>query len=106
MIKYPACVLRPARLVTQMTDLVPRLARTGVSGNDPVPPTRSHDANVLECTSHDRFWHIEPAFLALRSIRDILFPMLSYPTATSADSIERAVTLAAGLGAHIVGVIT
>jgi hypothetical protein len=30
--------------------------------------------------------------------------MLSYPTATSADSIERAVTLAAGLGAHIVGV--
>jgi hypothetical protein len=24
MIKYPACVLRPARLVTQMTDLVVR----------------------------------------------------------------------------------
>ena len=38
------------------------------------------------------------------TIRDILFPMLSYPTATAADSIERAVTLAAGLGAHIVGV--
>ena len=30
--------------------------------------------------------------------------MISYPTATAADSIERAVTLAAGLGAHIVGV--
>ena len=38
------------------------------------------------------------------TIRDILFPMLSYPTATAADSIERAVTLATGLGAHIVGV--
>ena len=38
------------------------------------------------------------------TIRDILFPMISYPTATAADSIERAVTLAAGLGAHIVGV--
>ena len=37
------------------------------------------------------------------TIRDILFPMLSYPTATAADSIERAVTLATGLGAHIVG---
>jgi nucleotide-binding universal stress UspA family protein len=35
--------------------------------------------------------------------RDILFPMLSYPAATAADSIERAVTLAAGLGAHISG---
>jgi len=38
------------------------------------------------------------------TIRDILFPMISYPTATAADSIERAVTLAARLGAHIVGV--
>jgi nucleotide-binding universal stress UspA family protein len=38
------------------------------------------------------------------TIRDILFPMLSYPTATAADSIERAVTLANGLGAHIMGV--
>jgi nucleotide-binding universal stress UspA family protein len=37
-------------------------------------------------------------------IRDILFPMLSYPVATAADSIDRAVTLAAGLGAHISGV--
>jgi nucleotide-binding universal stress UspA family protein len=36
-------------------------------------------------------------------IRDILFPMLSYPTATAADSVERAVTLAAGLGAHVLG---
>lgn len=36
-------------------------------------------------------------------IRDILFPMLSYPTATAADSVERAVTLATGLGAHILG---
>jgi nucleotide-binding universal stress UspA family protein len=36
--------------------------------------------------------------------RDILFPMLSYPAATATDSIERAVTLAAGLGAHISGV--
>ena len=38
------------------------------------------------------------------TIRDILFPMLSYPTATAVDSIERAVTLTAGLGAPIVGV--
>jgi len=38
------------------------------------------------------------------TIRDILFPMLSYPTATAADSIERAVTWATGLGAHIMGV--
>jgi nucleotide-binding universal stress UspA family protein len=37
-------------------------------------------------------------------VRDILFPMLSYPAATATDSIERAVTLAAGLGAHISGV--
>ncbi|MGA7489357.1 MAG: universal stress protein [Xanthobacteraceae bacterium] len=36
-------------------------------------------------------------------IRDILFPMLSYPTATAADSVERAVALAAGLGAHVLG---
>jgi nucleotide-binding universal stress UspA family protein len=36
-------------------------------------------------------------------IRDILFPMLSYPTATAVDSVERAATLAAGLGAHILG---
>ena len=38
------------------------------------------------------------------TIRDILFPMITYPTATAADSIEKAVTLAARLGAHIVGV--
>jgi nucleotide-binding universal stress UspA family protein len=38
------------------------------------------------------------------TIRDILFPMLSYPTATAVDSIERAVTWATGLGAHIMGV--
>ena len=38
------------------------------------------------------------------TVRDILFPMLSYPTATTADSIERAVTWATGLGAHIMGV--
>jgi len=38
------------------------------------------------------------------TVRDILFPMLSYPTATAADSIERAVTWATGLGAHIMGV--
>lgn len=37
--------------------------------------------------------------------RDILFPMLSYPTATASDSIERAVALAAGLGAHIAGLV-
>jgi nucleotide-binding universal stress UspA family protein len=36
-------------------------------------------------------------------IRDILFPMLSYPVMTAAASIERAVTLASGLGAHISG---
>src|SRR6266576_3620676 len=35
--------------------------------------------------------------------RDILFPMLSYPAATATGSIEKAVSLAAGLGAHIVG---
>jgi hypothetical protein len=38
------------------------------------------------------------------TIRDILFPMFSYPTATSADRIGRTVTLAAGLGGHIAGV--
>jgi nucleotide-binding universal stress UspA family protein len=37
--------------------------------------------------------------------RDILFPMLSYPAATAADSIERAVMLATGLGAHIAGLM-
>lgn len=37
-------------------------------------------------------------------IRDVLFPMLSHPVATTADSVERAAALAAGLGAHIVGV--
>jgi nucleotide-binding universal stress UspA family protein len=36
-------------------------------------------------------------------IRDVLFPMLSYPVATATGSIESAVRLAAGLGAHIVG---
>jgi nucleotide-binding universal stress UspA family protein len=35
--------------------------------------------------------------------RDVLFPMLSYPVATATGSIESAVRLAAGLGAHIVG---
>jgi nucleotide-binding universal stress UspA family protein len=33
----------------------------------------------------------------------MLFPMLSYPVATATGSIESAVRLAAGLGAHIVG---
>jgi hypothetical protein len=37
------------------------------------------------------------------SVRDVLFPMLSYPVATATGSIESAVRLAAGLGAHIVG---
>src|SRR5262245_49687296 len=36
--------------------------------------------------------------------RDILFPMLSYPVMTASDSIEKAATLAAALGAHISGV--
>jgi nucleotide-binding universal stress UspA family protein len=36
--------------------------------------------------------------------RDILFPMLSYPVMTASESIEKAATLAAGLGAHISGV--
>jgi nucleotide-binding universal stress UspA family protein len=34
-------------------------------------------------------------------IRDILFPMLSYPVMTATDSIEKAVAMAAGFGAHI-----
>jgi nucleotide-binding universal stress UspA family protein len=38
-------------------------------------------------------------------IRDILFPMLSYPVATATDSVEKAVTLAAGFGAHISGLV-
>jgi nucleotide-binding universal stress UspA family protein len=38
------------------------------------------------------------------TIRDILFPMVSYPMATTSDSVEIAVALAAGLGARIVGV--
>ena len=37
-------------------------------------------------------------------IRDVLFPMLSHPVATTADSVERAAALAAWLSAHIVGV--
>src|SRR5262245_25813141 len=36
-------------------------------------------------------------------IRDILLPMFSYPVMTAAASIERAVTLASGLGAHVSG---
>jgi nucleotide-binding universal stress UspA family protein len=38
-------------------------------------------------------------------IRDVLFPMLGYPTPTATDSIEKVATLAAGLGAHISGLI-
>jgi hypothetical protein len=37
------------------------------------------------------------------TVRDVLFPMLSYPMATATGSIEKAVSLAAGLGVHIVG---
>ena len=37
------------------------------------------------------------------SIKDILFPMLSYPTPPANGSIEKAVALASGLGAHISG---
>jgi hypothetical protein len=33
------------------------------------------------------------------TIRDILFPMLSYPTATTSDNVEIGVALAAGFGA-------
>jgi nucleotide-binding universal stress UspA family protein len=36
-------------------------------------------------------------------IRDVLFAMLSYPVPTATGSVESAVRLAAGLGAHIVG---
>jgi nucleotide-binding universal stress UspA family protein len=36
-------------------------------------------------------------------IRDILLPMLSYPVPTATDSVEKAVTMAAGFGAHISG---
>jgi nucleotide-binding universal stress UspA family protein len=39
----------------------------------------------------------------LMPIRDVLFPMLSYPVPTATGSIESAVRLAAGLGAHIFG---
>ena len=35
--------------------------------------------------------------------RDILFPMMSYPTPPTNGSIEKAVAVAAGLGAHIAG---
>jgi hypothetical protein len=35
--------------------------------------------------------------------RDILFPMISYPTATANGAVEKAVGLAASLGAHISG---
>jgi nucleotide-binding universal stress UspA family protein len=38
-------------------------------------------------------------------IRDILFPMLSYPMATATDSVEKAVAMAAGFGAHISGLV-
>src|SRR5215469_9277862 len=44
------------------------------------------------------------AALALPIRSAPMTPMLSYPTATAADSIERAVTWATGLGAHIMGV--
>ena len=37
------------------------------------------------------------------TIRDILLPLLSYPAATTTDSVEKAVAVASGLGAHIVG---
>jgi nucleotide-binding universal stress UspA family protein len=36
-------------------------------------------------------------------IRDILLPMFSYPAPTATDSVEKAVTMAAGLGACISG---
>lgn len=36
-------------------------------------------------------------------IRDILFPMVSYPTPTAADAVDKAVALAGSLGAHISG---
>ena len=35
--------------------------------------------------------------------RDILFPMLSYPTRPESGSIESAASVAAALGAHISG---
>jgi nucleotide-binding universal stress UspA family protein len=36
-------------------------------------------------------------------IKDILFAMMSYPTPTATDALEPAISLAAGLGAHISG---
>ena len=36
-------------------------------------------------------------------IRDILFPMISYPTPTAIGTVEKAVGLAGSLGAHISG---
>jgi len=36
-------------------------------------------------------------------IKDILFPMISYPIPTKTDSVEKAVGLAASLGAHLSG---
>ena len=38
------------------------------------------------------------------TIRDILLPLLSYPAATTTDSVEKAVAVASELGAHIIGV--
>ena len=37
------------------------------------------------------------------TIRDILFPMISYPIPTRSDSVEKAVGLAASLAAHLSG---
>jgi nucleotide-binding universal stress UspA family protein len=36
-------------------------------------------------------------------IKDVLFPMISYPAPTGPDAVERAVGLAASLGAHLCG---
>src|SRR5262245_29756988 len=36
-------------------------------------------------------------------IKNILFPMISYPTPTAARSIESAVAVAGSLGAHVTG---
>jgi nucleotide-binding universal stress UspA family protein len=38
-------------------------------------------------------------------IRDILLPMLSYPVPTATDSVEKAVTMAARVGAHVSGLV-
>jgi hypothetical protein len=65
---------------------------------------RSHEPGLHQSASCPT-WHpnYKPGLLARRSspmtIRDILFPMLSYPTATTSDNVEIGVALAAGFGA-------